>query len=432
MLSDFLEDLRELRAAWSKVRARRGRSDPGRRGRRPDSEREGTATASLVRREMAPIRQGDVRRIEVDPGSLYRPAGPLPWEASQRPDMGWESEAPPEALLIPRSVWGWLLRRSWVVVLAAIIGAVLQLGLVLSSPPLWEAESVVVVTESTIPISDVGSVAKTAFQSATVIQPVIDRLDLDATPRSLLSKDVVEAQVVSGTGALRIIARWPDPDVARDLSRGLAFKFVALAESKKLGTFAVFEAAGSPGREARRAGPVGVLGAGAGAAAGLGALLLLFMARQPVTTAQEGGAEIGADATFAVRVRAPGRLPLRWTRREPVIEPIGLAPALSRRVQGGPGTPLLFCLLADRRPGPHRAVRLLAHHLTSADGMRKLGEDQVRVVYSDDSRVASSVLYAQTVVLVAAKDASRRAWLRVREELRVAGEDKSRILVFVT
>jgi hypothetical protein len=375
-----------------------------------------------------------IHRIEVDVASVPGPGGPLAWGPVQRPSLGWEVEAPQEPLLIPRSVWGWLFRRSWIVVIAALVGAVLQIGLVLSRPPLWEAESAVVVTESSIPFSNVGSVARTAFTSEPVIQPVIDALGLNTTARSLLSSDRIEAVAVGGTGALRIIARWPDPDVARDLSRGVAESFAATARDKGLGEFAVFQAAGGSARADPGGGPPGLLGAGAGAAAGLALLLLMFMIRQPVTSEREAGAEIRADATFRARVRSPGRLPMSRSRHGPVVEPAGLGPALSRsvRVSPGAGPPLLVCLLADRRRGAHRAVRLMAYHLTSVDGLTELGEDQVRVVYSDHPSVAGLVLYARTVVVIAPADASRRSWRRIGDELRVAGEEKSRILVFVT
>ena len=92
-----------------------------------------------------------------------------------------------------------------------------------------------IATNTNVAADQLGLVTETAFSTDEVIQPVIDRLGLDATPASVLANGELDAQSVSGGPALLIFGRAPNPQLAADLANAATDSFVARCGAEGIG-----------------------------------------------------------------------------------------------------------------------------------------------------------------------------------------------------
>ena len=188
-----------------------------------------------------------------------------------------------------------------IVVLSMLVGGTAGFLLAASMPNVYVAEAAVIATDTSVASEQLGLVAETAFSTDEVLQPVIDRLDLDATPASLLAIGALEAQSVSGGPALLISGRASDPRLAADLANAATDSFVAVARLKGLGTFAPFESAGPGKLEPHPTGLLVLLGLVRRCVTpGVGNR---FFLRDPVVTEESARMDFRADAAFRLRVR---------------------------------------------------------------------------------------------------------------------------------
>ena len=184
-----------------------------------------------------------------------------------------------------------------------LVGGIAGFVLAASVPDVYLAEAAVIATNTDVAADQLGLVAETAFSTDEVIQPVIDRLGLDATPASLLAKGELDAQSVSGGPALLIFGRARDPQLAADLANAATDSFVAVAGQKGLGTFAPFRTAGPGTLEPHHTGLWVLLGILIGAGISLLVLATAFFLRDPVVTEESARMDFPADAVFRLRVR---------------------------------------------------------------------------------------------------------------------------------
>lgn len=234
-------------------------------------------------------------------GKRPRPAaGPFGEPSIETPPSSEEVSTEPS---YARARNRYVVRRWRVVVISMVVGGIAGFLLASSAPDVYVAQGAVIASDTTIAPDQLGVVTETAFSTDEVLQPVIDRLGLDATPASLLASGVLEARSVSGGPALLISGRAADPQLAAELANAATASFVAIAEQKGLGDFASFEGAG-PGRpEPHQAGLLVLLGILAGAGISLLVLVTMFFLRDPVVTEERARMDLHADAAFRLRVR---------------------------------------------------------------------------------------------------------------------------------
>lgn len=203
------------------------------------------------------------------------------------------------------------LRRYWLVILICMVGGAAIAALYARSlPVVYTAGSVVVIARSTIPVDDVSNVAETIFQTDAVLDPVVQELDLDETPVSLLSTEQLSASS-NVEGALEITATADTAEDAIALANSAADSFELVSEGRNIGRFSVFPAIGGnrvePSiREAVALGPI------VGAVIGLIFVFLWMLLRRPVSSEQQAAHHLGAESSFTIRVRA---LSAPWTRK---------------------------------------------------------------------------------------------------------------------
>src|SRR5436309_35585 len=211
---------------------------------------------------------------------------------------------------VPRQVFLRVAARSWwVVAMGLVLGAVAGLVQARAAPPLYQADVVVVASTTTIPVESFGSLATTAFNTDTVLDPVIRSLRLDTTPHGLIAGQELSVQQVSGAAAIRVIGQASNARLASALANTAAQSFVTAATRSGLGSFTLF-GGGAPGTRT----PVATTStvardALAGVLVSLLLILLLVMWRRPVFSGADVGQELGVDVVVEARVRRA------WLRR---------------------------------------------------------------------------------------------------------------------
>ena len=190
-----------------------------------------------------------------------------------------------------------------VVALSILMGGIAGFAQAELMPDVYVAETAVIATVSDVTADQIGPIAETAFSTDPVLQPVIDQLDLQGTPASLISTGALEARSLSDGPALLITGRASDPILAADLANAATDSFVAVAEAKGLGTFASFESAGPGTLEPHQPARLVLLGVLAGAGVSLVVLVTMFFLRDPVVTEESARMDFQADAAFRLRVR---------------------------------------------------------------------------------------------------------------------------------
>jgi hypothetical protein len=351
-------------------------------------------------------------------------------------------DRPTDASDLPRRSFRSIARsllRGWPLlggglVLGAALGGLSASRAVLT----YQAEAVVIGSNSTIPTDNFGSVTRAVFATDAVLQPVIGQLGLRGTPRTLLETRALEAQPVPGSVALRIIGRASDEQLAADLANTAASSFVAAASKKGLGTFALFNTTLPGIRQPVPIKGLVVLGALGGLLAAGTLLLGAFAVRQPALTEEDAMQEFPAEATFQGRARlgARGR---EGAATAVMIHPRGLVPAVWRRmVSLDGGRPPASCcvVMVERRRRGDPALRAVAGEIRAV-AAEVLGsspvpaEDPMRVISSRDQGLADALGGAEAVIVVVSEGVRRRSLRDLDEELRVSPGSKRRLLVLV-
>ena len=334
-----------------------------------------------------------------------------------------------------RPVWRSVFHQWWLVAVLALLGALIGWFVGTQSKPIYEAEAVVQASQSRLAISEDFSLAQTLFESDDVIQPVIDQLNLDATPKELLGKGQLESEAITG-GTLRIVGRAEDPSLAQDLANEAAASFQLQMTINGLGEFAVLESTTTSTVPAPSDLVTSLTGAMVGALLGLGVLLALFFTRQPLLSEKEALAEFPADSAFSVRVRPPSRFRLGRKSKKTFVYPSGVIGAIwrSARVGGRSASPLC-CVLAERHRRGDRTVRSLLSEMRVVDEFgRQTDESHAASLYwiqSQAGSLADALEPVDVVVTLVSEGAPRRLLRELAEELLVAPEQKRWTLVFV-
>ncbi len=132
-----------------------------------------------------------------------------------------------------------LLKRGWIILLLAIIAAASAYGFSKIQTPVYRST----VTLSTVPSrpSDYGQSMAIKnlmrnyvmqLQSPAMVQPVIDKLQLDVTPEKFISQ--VNFNAAEDTMTIAVEARHPLPDVAAKMGQTLAETFVSVHNQENL------------------------------------------------------------------------------------------------------------------------------------------------------------------------------------------------------
>ena len=254
----------------------------------------------------------------------------------------------------------WGLRRHWAVVAASVLLMTFALPWALrSGAPDYQASALVVAQAPGIPEEALPRYAEAVFASGPVVQRVAAVLEVPPDPDELVP-DKISLGTAQNSIVLTVNGFDSDPELARRLADEAAAAY--LVELNKpgpeLGVFTLQSSAAPPLQPVDR-GPGTVLsaciGALAGAALGLGLVLLLLHARRPVLTEQDYEDVVGAPVLG--RLRLPARVP-------PELEPravLGIAPlvhSLSRLDHP------VVRVIASGRDADHRAaVARLIHRV---------------------------------------------------------------------
>ena len=332
-------------------------------------------------------------------------------------------------------MWRAVFHQWWLIVLLALLGVLAGLFLGRTTEPLYEAEAIVQANKTSIEKEDF-SAAQTLFSSDEVINPVIESLDLDTTPKELFGKGQLESEAITG-GLLRIVGRAEDPDLAQDLANEAAVSFQLQMTINNLGEFPVLQAQTASEVPAASDLVMSLAGAFVGVVIALAVLLALFFTRQPLLSEKEALAEFPADTAFSVRVRPPSRLRIGGKKsKRALVYPGGVVGAIwrSSRVGGRSQTPLCV-VLAERRRKGDRTVRSLLSEMRVVDEWgRETDESNAASLYwiqSSAGSLGEAVEPVDVVVTLVSEGAPRRLLRELAEELLVAPQQKRWTLVFV-
>jgi capsular polysaccharide biosynthesis protein len=340
-----------------------------------------------------------------------------------------------------RPVWRSVFHQWWLIAILALVGGLAGLFIGSTIEPVYEAEALVQANVTNIVIEGFDH-GQTLFSSDEVLQPVVDALNLDTTPKALLGKGQLDSQAVTG-GLLQVIGRAEDPDLAVDLANEAAQSFQLQMVINGLGDFRVLTANDASTVPAPSELVTLLAGGLVGAMIGIGVLLLLFFVRQPLLTEKEALAEFPADIAFSVRVRAPSRFPFlrnpfrRKRTERTIVYPGGVIGAIWRSAHSGgqPSQTPLACVLAERHRRGDRTVRALLSEMRVVDEWgRQADESKVASLYwiqSSAGTLAEALEPVGVVVTLVSEGAPRRLLRELAEELLVAPEQKRWTLVFV-
>jgi capsular polysaccharide biosynthesis protein len=350
------------------------------------------------------------------------------------------SSTPEWARTNPRSVIRSTLRRAWVIVIAAVVGAAAGFLSVWNAPSVYEAEALIVASATTVPVANFSSVALAVFRTDTVLQPVITQLHLTETTHQLLARKMLEAVPVPNAQAVRIVGRASTRTLAEELANAGATSFVTGASGKGLGTFALFSTAIPGVKQETSRWPTMVIGAFAGGAVAFILLLLISFIRQPVFEENDARAELNSDAVYAARVKLRNRLRIRGRPHRRVdVEPRGLVPAVWRSILANgqvASRPTCCVVLVERRRAGDRRTRALKDQLV-AFGIEHSGGNQrgqppmIRVVAAADPSLSDVIGPARGIVTMVSDGVSRSALRRLEQEFSLLAEPLLRILILV-
>ena len=331
-----------------------------------------------------------------------------------------------------------LLRRWRWVAVGSLIGVGVAVASILTVPKSYVAQSVLVGTNVAVEPEDFGGVAQAAFSTDAVLQPVIDRLGLRATPRSLLSSGAVEAQSISGGPALRVTGRASDPKLAADLANAAAESFAIVAEEKGLGTLASFTTEGLGTRQTVPTVPTIVLGLVAGAGLAILVLLGLYFFRDPVVTDQDASDDFASDVAFHVTVDAVPAV--RRMRGDGIphdafdVRPSGAIPrlwnAIREGVDGSSSGACAVILDGGKSDWAAEAIGRQLREQAETDPTWRKRSIPFSLLKASDPRLPGALANQEAVIAIVNADAPRRSLRRFDEDLQSSG-DFFRVLIVV-
>ncbi len=342
-----------------------------------------------------------------------------------------------------RRLWRFLRRTWWVVLAFVLLGALTATVISSREQPVYQAEAVVVASETTLVIEDFSDLAQAVFATDSVLRPVIDDLDLSSSPDLLLSGDHLTLEGIPNAVAAEIIGKDTDPTLAVDLTNSAANSFAAALTAKGIGGFEVFETdeATTPERS-----PVGSAIAGAVIGAALSALVLfvVLLVRQPVLTREEAAQQLEPEAALGCRVSAPRRFPFLTPRREGahrraevILSPRGIEDAIWREANGHDttGSRCCFTVVESRRRGDRRVRALLdeldvVEHGPAIDGDEARRNSSAYWMSASEKTLGKAMESADVIAVVVSAGAPGRSLEAVGDELRVR-PDNHWFLVFV-
>jgi len=245
--------------------------------------------------------------------------------------------------------WKWL-------VLGAAMGALVGLSVPLASSDAWVAESLVVLTDASIPSEEFADVAGAIFPTDAVLGPVVADLGIGGTPRSLIAGGALSLQPAPGGLAVRVVARSQDGALSVALANAAAAQFAEVGQANGLGDMAQF-----PSQEARQQNDPLARSSASGMLAGtvvVAAILAsLYLLRERPRTEEE---RLDAAMTFRLRVEPAGG----DTESHPVvIAPSAFLPALLQAIRDGASGSGAVGVVVDEGPAVW-AVLAVAEELT--------------------------------------------------------------------
>lgn len=335
-----------------------------------------------------------------------------------------------------------MLRSGRLILLVAIItgvGGGLIGGLLREDRgAVYEGEAVVAASTTPLPADTFADLGAAIFRTDTVLQPVIEELNLDITPQSLLSEGHLKVESVSNAVAVQIISRDPDPQLAEDLANAAADSFASALNDNQMGTFAVFEDAEVSKTSGQSPLESTLLAAAFGVVLGAAILFLRSLVIQPIRTKEDALSVYPADIAFSAHVHTDGPFHFREPASHKSLEvfPHGLAPAIRRSTEDREGVrPHRSCyVLVERKRRGDKAVRGLLEELRISDGSEQAEDVHTRDlkwIAVSDHRLGQAVGEAGVVVALISQGVSRRSLELLTEELLVAPGGRLLIMVFV-
>lgn len=129
-----------------------------------------------------------------------------------------------------RELFQLLLQKIWIIILCFIVGAVLAFGgTKLLITPQYSASSIIYILTKTTSVTSLADIQMGAqltvdfevlAKSRTVVEEVIETLDLDTTYEELLGQITTENP--TDTRMLKLTVEAPDPEMAKTISNALA------------------------------------------------------------------------------------------------------------------------------------------------------------------------------------------------------------------
>jgi hypothetical protein len=302
----------------------------------------------------------------------------------------------------------------------------------------YEGEAVVAASTTSIPAENFADLGVAVFRTDTVLQPVIEELNLDITPQSLLSGGHLKVESISNAVAVRVVSRDSDPQLAADLANTAADSFASALNENQMGTFAVFEDA-EVSKTSSGQSPIEstLLAAALGVVLGTAILLVRTLVIQPILTKEEALSVYPADIAFSARVHTDGGFHFREgaSHKSSEVFPHGLAPAIRRSTENTEGVAPHSCyVLVERKRRGDKAVRALLEELRVSDSLEQAEDVRARDlkwIAVSDRRLGQAVGEAGVVVALISQGVSRRSLELLTEELLVAPGPRLLIMVLV-
>jgi capsular polysaccharide biosynthesis protein len=349
-----------------------------------------------------------------------------------------------------RLVWRYVSRWWWMIALAVLGGAAVGFLAAARAPDLYEARTIVIASQTSIPAEDFENLGISAFSTDAVIEPVIDELGLDASVQQLLGSGQLEAEPITDTASVRIIGRALDAQLAGDLANAAAESFANTATFNGMGNFSQFGNAAVP--DTPRPAPTRLyvaVGGVVGAITVVLVLLLLYFFSQPILSEEDAAQAFDAHSALTARVHVPRRWPGR-PRHGVEVRPRGFLQGIRHHLPAERSERLkriCYVVLESRRGRRSRTMalmNLLAGLPQSASGESNPTPDaQDRsegrpglsagvALKAGDARLQGALSQSGVVVAIVHEGASRERLRILAEDVRITPGEKRRIVVLVT
>jgi hypothetical protein len=300
----------------------------------------------------------------------------------------------------------------------------------------YEAEAVVAASKSPLPADNFTDLGIALFRTDTVLQPVVEELNLNISPQSLLSQGYLKAEPVNNAVAVQIVARDSDPEAAARLANATADSFASALSDNAMGTFAVFEDNEVSTSSSEGALQAALIAAALGVIFGAVLLMVRNLVVRPVHSQAEALGLLPADVAFSARVHT--RSPFWWQKDSSAgheVVPHGLASAIHRTTdQHVHRGQLEACyVLVERAHRGDRAVRSLLDELSvPASRDHDMEGGQLKWLSVTDSRLGEVLDGSGVVIALVSEGVPRRTLQMLTEELLVAPGRRLLVMVFVS